>query len=91
MRILGVKDTEFYILQLQEMTNSSENIQFTYKNTLIQIKTIQTLSTSTCALSLGASYLDRLLWKESKGSKARIPIFMWNPIASGALMEVSKV
>ena len=32
------------------------------KNTSIRIKPIQTLSTLTCALSLGSSHLDRLLW-----------------------------
>ena len=89
--ILGVKVVEFSILQLQETTISSKNIQFTYKYTSIQIKPIQTLSTSTCALSLGASHLDRLLWTESIGSKEIIPGFMWNPIASSASMEVSKV
>ena len=32
--ILGVKVVEFYNLQLQEITNYSQNIQFTCKNTV---------------------------------------------------------
>ena len=56
-----------------------------------QQKPIQTLYTSTCALSLGASHLARLLWTGSRGIKARIPGFMWNPIAYGASMEVYEV
>ena len=65
-----------------------KNIQFTCKNSSIWIKPIQTLSTLTCAISMGTSHLDILIWKEFKGSKERIPVFMWNPVAPGTSMGI---
>ena len=90
MRTLVVKVVELSILQLkkqlilQYLNLPTKKVQFT-------IKPIQTLSTSTCALSLGASHMARFLWTEYRASKARMLGFMWNPNSSGALMEVSEV
>ena len=70
--------------------NSSKFFNLPAKTLQFKIKPIQTLSTSTSALSLGASHLARLLWTKSRGRKARIPGVMWNPITFGASMEVSE-
>ena len=90
VRILGVKFVELSILQFQGTTNYSKIFDLPTKTLQFEIKPIQTLSTSTCALSLGASHLARLPQIESGGSNAIIPGIMWNPIASGASMEVSR-
>ena len=58
---MGVKATELSILQLQETNNYSKIFNLPAKTLQFEFKPIQTLSTSTCALSLGESHLDRIL------------------------------
>ena len=39
---------------------------------------------------MGATHLDRILWKKYRAINAIIPRIMWNLVASSASMEVSE-
>ena len=91
VRIMGVKSVEFSILQLHEQHNYSELFNLPAKNTSIRRKTnLIALYFDMCTLlgcfTLGQNYMDKY-----RGSKEKIPRIMWNPVASGASMEVSRI
>ena len=64
-------------------------LQKHYKNQIqFAIMLVSSLYNSTCTLSQSLSHLDRLLWIESRGSKAIIPGFMWKLSCFWCTMEI---